>query len=105
MEKTSARLEIDISPAKAKPSARRGQARAAKVSEAMVAIMVASPLPKLTSAALTSSVSSRKEAADAVPRMTLRESCDLELMRARSQRCTTAPAIHPADAIDPSTPM
>src|SRR5216684_3932426 len=105
MEKMSARLEIDIRPAKAKPSARLGQCRAARVSEAMVAIIEANPLAKLTSAAEISPVSSRKDAADKVPRTMLRVSSDLVLSRRRSQRCTRAPTIHPAEAIEPSTPM
>ena len=71
----------------------------------MVAIIRAAPLAKFTIAAVTSSVSNRNEAADSVPSTMLRYSSAFELILRRSQRCARAPKIHPAEAIDPRTPI
>ena len=54
----------------------------------MVAIIMAAPLAKFTIAAVTSSVSSRNEAADSVPSTMLRYSSAFELILAEK------PAMH-----------
>src|SRR4029077_19762544 len=100
-----ARLMIEVSAAKAKPSERSGAYCAATRNVATVASIAENPAQKFRIAADVSLDSRRNDAVVTVPHAMLRLSRVLEGRRSRYLSYNTPPTIQPAEEIDPRMPM